>query len=106
MKRCMMLLVALATIPSTYALPAGEFPIAVRQIGLAPHARRHPEVAANPSQFLVAWEDARVISNQPWLWAARVTRDGKLLDPTGLSMTSFAADSLIGTHIRTVASDG
>ena len=52
MKRCLMLLVALATIPSTFALPAGEFPIAARPTGSAPYDRRNVMVAANESMAL------------------------------------------------------
>jgi len=106
MKRCLLLIVVLATIPSTFALPPGEFPIAPLPVGAAPYERRRPEVAASNEHFLAVWEDARVNPNQPRLWAARVTRGGLLLDPTGIFITSFAEGSLIGTHIRSVASDG
>jgi hypothetical protein len=106
MKRCLLLLAALAAIPSTFALPAGEFPLAPLPTGAAPYERRRPEVAASKELYLAVWEDARVKPNQPRLWAARVTRGGQLLDPTGIYITTFAEDSLIGTHVRSVASDG
>lgn len=106
MKRCLFLIVVLATIPSTFALPPGEFPLAPLPFGAAPHERRRPEVAASNRGFLVVWEDARVNPNQPRLWAARVSQTGVLLDPSGISIAAFAEGSLIGTHVRSVASDG
>lgn len=106
MRRCLLLLVALATIPSTFALPPGEFPIAPLPIGAAPYERRHPEVASSNDTFLAVWEDSRVVPNQPRLWGARVTRGGALLDPTGFPIVAFPPNSLIGSHMRAVVSDG
>jgi hypothetical protein len=106
MKRCLLLLVALATMPSTYALPPGEFPLAPLPKGPAPYERRRPEVAANQNGFLTVWEDARVTPGQPRIWAARVSRDGALLDPTGIRVATMAAGSTLGTHFRSVATDG
>ena len=65
MKRWLILLVALATIPSTFALPSGEFPIAARPTGFAPYDRRNVMVAANDVTALVVWEDFRVDPNLP-----------------------------------------
>src|SRR5262245_18489933 len=106
MKRALLLIAALATVASAYALPAGEFPIALRPIGGAPYERRHPEVAATADGYLAVWEDSRENPNQPSLWAARVTPNGALLDPTGIRIATFAPNSLIGTHLRAVATDG
>ena len=106
MRRSLLLLVALATLPSTYALPPGEFPIALRAVGIAPYARRHPVATGNLSLFLAAWEDSRENPAQPSLWAARVSRTGSLIDPTGLRIAAFDPNSAIGTHLRSVATDG
>jgi hypothetical protein len=106
MKRCLLLLVALATTPSIYALPPGEFPLAPFPKGPAPYERRHPEVAAGQNLFLAVWEDARVAPNQPRIWAARVGRSGAMLDPTGFPVATLEPNSPIGTHLRSVASDG
>jgi len=106
MKRCLLLLVALTTTISIYALPPGEFPLAPLPKGAAPHERRHPEVAANQNGFLTVWEDARVAPDQPRIWAARVSRSGELLDPTGIRVATMPRDSVLGTHFRSVATDG
>ena len=106
MKRCLLLLAALATIPSTYALPAGEFPIAPSSRGLAPFDRRNLKVAANADIALAVWEDFRVDPNQPpRIWATRVRHDnGVILDPTGFVITALPATP--GSALQAVATDG
>jgi len=106
MKRCLLLLAALATMPSIYALPPGEFLLAPYPKGPAPYDRRHPEVAAGLNLFLAVWEDARVAPDQPRIWAMRVSRGGAVLDPTGLPVATLAKTSAIGSHLRSVATDG
>src|SRR5258705_451328 len=102
MKRCLLLLVAFAAIPSTYALPPGEFPIAALPTELAPHGRRNVLVAANETVTLVVWEDFRVDPAQPpRVWATRVdTLSGKLLDTTGFQIA--ALPPLDGSALRAV----
>src|SRR5438874_5512638 len=106
MKRCLMLLVALATIPSTYALPAGEFPIAARPTSFAPYDRRNVMVAATDTIALVAWEDFRVDPNQPpRVWATRIKLfTGEVMDTTGIQIAALPA--LEGSALRAVGTDG
>jgi hypothetical protein len=106
MKRCLMLLVALATIPSTYALPTGEFPIAAHPTGFAPHDRRNIVIAATETVSLAVWEDFRVDPNQPpRIWATRIaTSTGKVLDTTGIQIVTLPAST--GTALRAVGTDG
>jgi hypothetical protein len=93
MKRCLMLLVALATIPSTFALPTGEFPIAAHPTGFAPHDRRNIVIAATETMSLAVWEDFRVDPNQPpRIWATRIAiSTGKVLDTTGIQIVALPA---------------
>src|SRR5438067_10890718 len=105
MKRCLMLLVVLATVPQTFALRVGEFPIAPLPLGFAPHDRRNVEVAASDTLALAVWEDDRVDPAAPRIWAARVQRDsGALLDPTGISVARLS--STPGSRLQAVGSDG
>ena len=106
MKRCLMLLVALATIPSTFALPTGEFPIAAHPTGFAPHDRRNIMIAATETMSLAVWEDFRVDPNQPpRIWATRIANiSGKVLDTTGIQIVALPASA--GTALRAVATDG
>src|SRR6266850_7124292 len=106
MKRCLLLLAALATIPSTYALPTGEFPIARSVTGSAPYDRRNIMVAANEDLSLAAWEDFRVDPNlPPRVWASRFRHfNGQVLDPTGISIVALPAAE--GSALRAVGTDG
>jgi hypothetical protein len=106
MKRCLMLLVALATIPSTFALPTGEFPIAAHPTGFAPHDRRNIMIAATETMSLAVWEDFRIDPNQPpRIWATRIANSsGKVLDTTGIQIVALPASA--GTALRAVATDG
>lgn len=106
MKRCLLLVVALATIPSTFALPTGEFPIAARPTGFAPHDRRNVMIAANETAALAVWEDFRVDPNQPpRIWATRVgVQSGNVLDPTGIEIAALPASE--GSALRAVGTDG
>src|SRR5437763_795179 len=106
MKRCLMLLVALATIPSAFALPAGEFPIAARPIGFAPYDRRNVMVAATDTIALAVWEDFRVDPNQPpRVWATRIKLfTGEVMDTTGIQIAALPA--LEGSALRAVGTDG
>ena len=106
MKRCLMLLVALATIPATYALPTGEFPIAAHPTGFAPHDRRNVMIAATETTSLAVWEDFRVDPNQPpRIWATRIDNvTGKVLDTTGIQIVALPAST--GTALRAVGTDG
>lgn len=106
MKRCLLLFVALATIPSTFALPPGEFPIAARPTGFAPHDRRNIMIAANETVALAVWEDFRVDPNlPPRIWATRIgVLSGNVLDPTGIEIVALPASE--GTALRAVGTDG
>jgi hypothetical protein len=106
MKRCLLLLVALTTISSTFALPTGEFPIAPRATALAPHDRRNLMLAANDDLALAVWEDFRVDPNAPpRIWATRFRRDrNEVLDPTGISVVALPAAE--GSALRAVSTDG
>lgn len=106
MKRCLLLLVALATMTSAYALVPGEFPIAPLPKGPAPFDRRNVIVAVNSTVALAVWEDFRVDpSRPPRVWGSRFRRDtGQVLDPTGISIAPLAATE--GSNLRAVATDG
>src|SRR2546430_9863210 len=106
MKRCLLLLVALATVASTYALPTGEFPIAARPTGFAPHDRRNIMIAANDTEALAVWEDFRVDPAQPpRIWATRVAiLSGNVLDPTGIQIAALPASE--GSALLAVGTDG
>jgi hypothetical protein len=58
-----------------------ERPVGPVQYELAPSYRMRPRVAVNESGALVAWSDTR--SGTMSVYAARLDRDGRLLDPVG-----------------------
>src|SRR4051794_31882686 len=93
MKRCLLLLAALATISPTFALPPGEFQLAPRPVAAAPYERRNLKVAANDNFGLAVWEDFRIDPNQPpRIWAQRFRRnENGVLDGTGLLIAALPA---------------
>ncbi|HEX2833021.1 MAG TPA: hypothetical protein VHW00_08400 [Thermoanaerobaculia bacterium] len=103
--RALRLAVLLVFALSTAA--AQTFPIAPPRVGPAPYQRNHPEVAASSEQFLVVWHDGR----EQWrngegrAFAARVSRAGGLLDPTGLPIGE-AVPFHGASSVLSVASNG
>ena len=81
---------------------AGPFPIAEPRIGEAPGRRLCVRVAAGDGQFLLVWQDTRS-DDVRRTWAARMTRDGAVLDPTGLPLEDPSEDA---DFLHSVASDG
>lgn len=79
----------------------GPFPIAEPRIGEAPGRRLRVRAAAGDGQFLLVWQDTR--SDVRRTFAARMTRDGAVLDPTGLPLEDAPEDA---DFLHAVASDG
>jgi len=59
-----------------------ETPLSQPQYGPAPSDQSSPIVASDGTDFLVAWFDARALPGS--IYANRVTRDGHVLDGTGI----------------------
>ena len=73
-----------------------EIPIATPQYGPAEGDQLGPMAATNGIDFLVAWSDSRVSSS---VFATRITREGTVLDPTGIPLTMT---SLPGSTVMSV----
>ncbi|HWQ90689.1 MAG TPA: hypothetical protein VN673_03375 [Clostridia bacterium] len=55
-----------------------------------PGDRRMPAVAASDNLYLIAWADQRNAQTNDWdIYAARVTADGRLLDPGGIAVCAL-----------------
>ena len=59
-----------------------ETPLSQPQYGPAPSDQYRPVVASDGTNFLVAWLDGRALPGS--IYANRVTRDGQVLDGTGI----------------------
>lgn len=85
---------------------AGSFPISEPRIGPSPGLRRNVKIAASDEQYLVAWQDARGESFAPRPWAARVTREGEVVDILGLPLDDASLSGYYVDLVQSVASDG
>jgi len=65
-----------------FAAVAAEFPVSDIVLGTPPGSAAYPSAASDGDGFLVAWSDGRGVESQ--LLAARITRGGQILDPTGI----------------------
>ncbi|HEX2122284.1 MAG TPA: hypothetical protein VHL59_11635, partial [Thermoanaerobaculia bacterium] len=77
-----------------------EMPLTAPAVEPAPFTRGGPRVASNGRDFLAVWWDGRSGNHTHGIRAARIDRDGRLLDVTGIAV---AARSGFWTS---VASDG
>jgi hypothetical protein len=94
--RAAFLLFLAVAVPVVAQLPTGDFSIFEPRIDLAPHSRHASCVVASRDQFLVVWMDYRL--GAPRSWAARVSREGEVLDPIGIPLSQGS--------LRTAVSDG
>ncbi|HSP13855.1 MAG TPA: hypothetical protein VLV78_03775 [Thermoanaerobaculia bacterium] len=76
----LVVLLASAVVATAQLTP--EQPVSTPRYGPAPGDQFAPVVATNGSEFLVAWFDGRGIPGA--IYANRVTRDGRILDGTGI----------------------
>jgi len=67
------------------ALAQTEIAVSTPRYGAAPGDQMTPKVATNGSDFLVAWNDYR---GSGAVYAQRITRDGTVLDGTGIRVGS------------------
>ncbi len=81
------LAVLLTTVPAAAQLTP-EIQVSTPVYGAAPGDQYAPVVATNGSEFLVAWPDGR--GNPGSTYANRVTRDGRVLDGTGIRVGWYA----------------
>lgn len=70
-----------------------EKPVSDVMYGPAPGYQDNPGIASDGENFLVAWYDERAWP--PVMYAARVNRDGELLDPTDIRIPVFAYPSTV-----------
>jgi large repetitive protein len=68
--------------------PSGSISDAGASISLAAEAQRYPAVATNGSDFLMTWYQSRS------LLAARISRQGELLDPMGFTVAQNSGQGL------------
>jgi hypothetical protein len=68
-----------------------EVPVSQPAYGPAPGNQYNAAVASDGDQYLVVWADER--SEVPQAYAARVSRDGTVLDPNGIRLASGALTS-------------
>lgn len=101
--------VAICLIVSFAAAAAQNFPLSVPQAGPAPGDRAYLRAAASDEQFLVVWSDTReglTLFDTSRVFAARVTRDGRVLDPHGIAVGNSSIDDILWEPVQAVASDG
>lgn len=67
---------------AAFAAAAAEVPFTAPVYGPAPANQLDAAVASDGSDYLVVWTDQRSVPNEAY--ATRVTRDGVVLDPTGI----------------------
>ena len=70
-----------------------ETPLGIPQIGPATGDQFGPALASDGDGFLAVWTDFRTRSYE--IWATRLDRDGKVLDPVGIHV---AADEAVETQ--------
>jgi hypothetical protein len=75
----------------------------VFRVAVASNLQQAPAVAFGDSVYLVVWEDTRVPYNNYDIYGARVSRDGRVLDPAGIPIMYQYNYS---QRIPTVAFDG
>jgi len=96
--RFFLIAILLFTASIAWARIAGERPVSAPLYGLAPGGKWPPVVATDGDGFLVVWGDVR--SWPDAIYAARLSANGELLDPTGIRIALgfdpsvvFAGDS-------------
>jgi len=90
----------------TLQVGGAPFPIAGPRVGDAPGVRASVRVAASDEQYLLVWQDSRGIPLGRRAWAARMTRTGDVVDPTGLPLDEGTAVPSLAPVSHSVASDG
>jgi hypothetical protein len=88
--KTMVLACSLSAFVAIGALGA-EVPVSQPAYGPAPGNQYDAAVASDGDQYLVVWADER--SEVPQAFAARVSRDGTVLDPNGIRVASGALTS-------------
>src|SRR5688500_13412970 len=94
---------SVAMITAVLALPAlaaalrfgEERPIDTQRVDLAPEGKVAARVAVNDNGSLIIWTDGRGGGSE--LYAARMDRDGTLLDPTGRLVANGYAGDVVWT---------
>ena len=85
MIRCLLVSFWLATLSVSIAHAfTNEAPVSDPVYGPAPYYQDSPRIASDGENFLIAWNDER--SFPYTAYAARVNRNGDLLDPTGIRL--------------------
>lgn len=82
------------------------FPIAGPRIGDPPGLRHGVRVAASEDGYLLVWQDSRGLPLGRRAWAARMTRTGEVVDPTGLPLDEGTPVPSFASVSHSVASDG
>jgi hypothetical protein len=85
----------LVTILSAVVAPANisEKPVSDVLYGAAPGYQESPVIASDGENFLLAWHDERAWPSV--MYAARVNRQGELLDPTGIRIPAYGSPGAV-----------